>query len=262
LTKQITQMNRSLKLQNSYVNMSELIQKQIKIGDDGSSSIFIFDWADLLDKTSHDLFAGIGKTEISRAKKINHLRRRKEFIVARQLTRQTLSKVYANQDNSSFTKEGQGAYMAPADWNIQETSLGKPQITNENIQNLNFNISHSDQYLVIGITKREKIGIDIEPIQPALVDPFPAQLFSKNEIEKLKSLKTNEQPKFFTKLWTSKEAIAKYTGVGGAVDFSKIGIKSKNKSLYGEINQGQKIKLMQFLIKKHTKQSIMTVALH
>ncbi len=254
-------MNRSLKPQNSDFKMSEIKSKQIKIGGDDQSIIFIYDWQDLLAKRSHDLFSGIDKIEISRARKITHLKRRKEFIVARRLTRLALSTVYANHCNTFSASDGKSGCMAPVDWKIQETSFGKPEIKNKNIKNINFNISHCDQYLAIAITKKEKIGIDIEPIKQTLVDPFPSQLFSPNEVSELKSLKTNEQPKFFTKLWTSKEAIAKCIGVGGAVDFSKIEIKTKNKSLYGTHMHGQKIKLMQFLIKKDNNKSFMTVAL-
>ena len=242
--------------------MSEIKSKQIKIDGDDQSTIFIYDWEDLLAKNAHDLFTCLDKTEISRAKKITHLRRRKEFLVARGLTRHTLSKVYAHQANSGSASSEQGVPLVPADWKIQETPFGKPEITNKNIKNFNFNISHCDQYLAIAITKKEKIGIDIEPIKQALVDPFPSQLFSSNEVSKIRSLKADEQSQFFTKLWTSKEAIAKYIGVGGAVDFSKIEIKNKNKSLYGIVNKGPKIKLKQFLITKDKKESLMTVAMH
>jgi 4'-phosphopantetheinyl transferase len=75
-------------------------------------------------------------------------------------------------------------------------------------QGINFNVSHSGNYVVIGIST-EALGVDIEE----RVDMFDyksllSTCFTKNEIRHI-----NEDIDFYT-FWTRKEAILKATGEG------------------------------------------------
>ena len=83
----------------------------------------------------------------------------------------------------------------------------KPYIKNQN--EIKFNISHTDGYVVIGFSKRE-LGIDIEKVN----DDFEFEYilnscFTSREINNIGL----DAPMFY-KYWTAKEAYLKYEGYG------------------------------------------------
>jgi 4'-phosphopantetheinyl transferase len=97
--------------------------------------------------------------------------------------------------------------ISPLNIDIQYTKYGKPYIKRPQ---LHFNISHSGDYLIIAISNKYQLGIDIEKcnydIVPneltKLVFDFSEQLFIKNDINK------------FYQLWTKKESLIKAYGIG------------------------------------------------
>lgn len=91
-------------------------------------------------------------------------------------------------------------------------SRGKPYLAGHPVQ---FNISHSGDWLVIAITRDRAIGVDIEQIQAArswlaLAERF----FRQSEARAIKTLPPHDQTRAFFKLWTRKEAVLKATGQG------------------------------------------------
>lgn len=92
---------------------------------------------------------------------------------------------------------------------LQYTEFNKPYFENTNVE---FNISHSGNIVIIVIAdKNEKIGIDIEKIQPIRVEDFENQMTSK-EVQII----TNSSNKtlVFYNYWTEKEAVIKANGSG------------------------------------------------
>lgn len=83
-------------------------------------------------------------------------------------------------------------------YNIIYNKNGKPYL--ENIDNIYFNISHSNEYLVIA-TSNKPVGVDIEKIRN-----YNLKI---NEILNIKP-KNNEE---FFKYWTKKEALIKLKGL-------------------------------------------------
>lgn len=98
---------------------------------------------------------------------------------------------------------------------------GKPYIR---FSKFTFNFSHSGN-LVVCAFNEENIGVDVEIIES--VDAiFVDHVYSLEE--KNKYAKKLTEPNFFTKVWVSKEAYAKFTGLGIKTEFNKINMLYKN----------------------------------
>lgn len=92
------------------------------------------------------------------------------------------------------------------------TERGKPVAVNCNI---NFNVSHSGDFVVCAVSEKE-IGIDIEKIRP--INPKTAERFAcPDELDYIKS----EENGFF-KIWTLKEAYFKCIGTGLGADIKNV----------------------------------------
>ena len=84
-----------------------------------------------------------------------------------------------------------------------------------------FNISHSGEYIICGISPHASIGVDIEEIKPIEINDFTNE-FSSTE---LKLMSASENPfAAFYRLWTQKEAFLKALGKGLFVELNKVEI--------------------------------------
>lgn len=81
-----------------------------------------------------------------------------------------------------------------------------------------FNISHSDDYVVMAKSNDIEIGVDIEHIKKDIKDNLINYIFSEEEKEFIRKDKSNN----FTYLWTRKEAILKCVGVGLIKDLKSV----------------------------------------
>lgn len=100
---------------------------------------------------------------------------------------------------------------------ISRNKYGKPYI--KDVENFYFNISHSGNYVVIGVSEKE-IGIDIE--KKDRVDYRVAErFFSKKEVQAIFSC-SGEQEKIdtFYQIWTLKESYVKVLGKGLSIPLS------------------------------------------
>ncbi|MDR2830970.1 MAG: 4'-phosphopantetheinyl transferase superfamily protein [Methanobrevibacter sp.] len=94
-------------------------------------------------------------------------------------------------------------------YTISIDDSGKPYIYN--IPNLHFNISHSDQFVLVGVSN-ENIGVDIEKIQDLDYNGISKHFFHLLEHEKI--VNSKNPIKTFFKIWTLKESYAKMKGTG------------------------------------------------
>ncbi|OJG66168.1 phosphopantetheine-protein transferase domain [Enterococcus moraviensis] len=94
--------------------------------------------------------------------------------------------------------------------NIQKTKLGKPYL--EGFPNIQFNYSHSGDYIILGISDK-KVGIDIEEITP--IDLSIAEhYFCSKEYSAIMAEREEHQVETFFSIWCLKESYVKYTGKG------------------------------------------------
>jgi 4'-phosphopantetheinyl transferase len=112
----------------------------------------------------------------------------------------------------------QYAGMRPADLCFETNHYGKPFLVLADTPanpHLSFNLSHSGELALVGITSGRKIGVDIEQIRPELAGGEIAEkFFSPNEVLDLRSLPQHEQALAFFRCWTRKEAFVKARGEG------------------------------------------------
>ncbi|MCL6571521.1 MAG: 4'-phosphopantetheinyl transferase superfamily protein, partial [Bacillus sp. (in: Bacteria)] len=111
-----------------------------------------------------------------------------------------------------------GAYVErePAELIIERTNTGKPYlVTPEEVNTIQFNMTHSEDIVCYIISKVSEVGIDIEFINPNFDWYSIAKVyFTTPEMSLLESLPDDEQVKRFFTLWTRKEAFLKATGKG------------------------------------------------
>lgn len=105
--------------------------------------------------------------------------------------------------------------IAPAAIEFEYGEWGKPQLIDSK---LHFNLSHSGEFAIVGISQAQPLGIDIEASEslPDLAD-IALLHFSPNEQADLFSLQPENQHKGFYNCWTRKEAYIKADGRGLAL---------------------------------------------
>lgn len=90
----------------------------------------------------------------------------------------------------------------------------KPTLEKPENTGVQFNVSYTENRVMIGLNQNHPIGIDIESMQRSLaIDSMLEACFSTNEIAFICEKKEEMHARFFT-LWTRKEAVLKLTGEG------------------------------------------------
>lgn len=105
--------------------------------------------------------------------------------------------------------------IAPEKIEFEYSEKGKPNISKlQNLLNLNFNLSHSEDYVIYGISQNI-LGIDLEKINPKVSCQELAQrFFCPSEFQIIASLPEPDNYRAFYLAWTSKEAYLKAIGEG------------------------------------------------
>jgi len=119
------------------------------------------------------------------------------FIIARSFLRQILS-LYVNKPASEIS--------------FSYNEHNKPAINYPHTTRVQFNLSHSDDRLIIALTMDFAIGVDIEKIKDSFNPAIVKRFFS---IEEQQALETSAEPAiFFYQTWSRKEAVLKALGKG------------------------------------------------
>ena len=96
---------------------------------------------------------------------------------------------------------------APSEWHYNEH--GKPFLIGDEATTY-FSISHCREAIAVAIADQE-VGIDIESIRPAKTELVARVM---NEAEQAQISQSVNPDRMFTHLWTQKEAIVKWQGIG------------------------------------------------
>jgi len=111
----------------------------------------------------------------------------------------------------------------PAELQFEYGEKGKPALKNSDLQ---FNLSHTSDYVVLAVARGVHVGVDIEaarPIEPRLARRF----FSPAENAALEKVQSpTEWNNTFFRIWTAKEAVSKALGLGLELDFRSFDIDS------------------------------------
>lgn len=125
-----------------------------------------------------------------------------KFLATRYLVRTTLSKYFAK--------------ISPQDWAFESTHFGRPYIANATAPaTLNFNLAHSGNLVICGISAGPEFGVDIENTRhPVDVLQLSQRFFSKEEHACLAAMSPSDLREQFFKYWTLKESYIKARGLG------------------------------------------------
>jgi 4'-phosphopantetheinyl transferase len=103
--------------------------------------------------------------------------------------------------------------LDPRDLVFDYSTNGKPFLSRGG--QLRFNLSHSHDVALIGVTHGRQIGVDVERIRDDLeVEQIARQFFSKAEQSALATLPAIRRQRAFFDCWTRKEAFVKARGDG------------------------------------------------
>lgn len=154
-------------------------------------------WAWRLDSEGEtDRWRLLSEQERARADRFVFAKHRSRFIHGRARLREILAEYLgAAPENLAFTE---GAH-------------GKPRLAKNG--ELHFNLSHTEELAVLGVSRDIELGVDVEWVRPIKED-IAARFFSPLECATLRSLPEAVQPRAFLECWTRKEAYIKASGEG------------------------------------------------
>lgn len=125
---------------------------------------------------------------------------KRRFISARGILRNILSR-YLDTD--------------PARIRLAYEAKGKPYLLDAGARNIQFNLSHSDDFVLYAIAPGNHVGIDLEVMRPVHdMEDVAKHSFSPNEYAALQRMPDDEKLAAFFNCWTRKEAYIKALGHG------------------------------------------------
>jgi len=119
--------------------------------------------------------------------------------------RYLIGRIYLRKLIASYLK------VHPKEISFGFLEFNKPVLTT--YSNLKFNISHSGDYLIIGLANRWSVGVDIE-LMNTKVDLYNLIYNTMSSVEVRSILNSGLPREIFYKHWTRKEALLKGVGVG------------------------------------------------
>lgn len=161
-------------------------------------------------ETVLELVETLSEDELYRVDRYRFERDKRRFIVARGLLRRILHR-YLDVPVAAI-RFSYGVKGKPA--------LALPEC------NLQFNLSHSREIVLIGLTLHQDIGIDLEWVHALeAMDQIIDRFFSPHEKQRLGGLAMPERQEAFFRFWTCKEAYIKACGEGFAIAFDQFDVE-------------------------------------
>jgi phosphopantetheinyl transferase len=148
----------------------------------------------------------LSPTECEIARQINHYDRRTAYVASRALLREALS-------------EYTDSAVTHSEWLFDTGPYGKPRVLIPAAPAPHFSISYTSDMLVIAVSQKFELGVDLEALPPETDREVPWQVLSSAERQAVHALPVAEQFLEFLRLWTLKEAYTKYFGLGAELDF-------------------------------------------
>jgi 4'-phosphopantetheinyl transferase len=136
--------------------------------------------------------------ELAKVERFRHAEAARRYIVCRSNVRSLLAQLMG---------------CKPAEVPIGYDGTGKPVLPAST--GWYFNVSHSADYALIGITRVGPIGVDIEKLRDGFqIEPIAQRFFSLTEASDLLQLPPEDRVLAFFRCWTRKEAFIKAVGLG------------------------------------------------
>lgn len=158
-----------------------------------------------VDENCQRLWSCLDQNEKAAAASLKNAARRFHYVAARGYLRRLLSET-VNE--------------APEKLRILKHEHGKPFLAD--YPEIAFNLSHTDDIIIIAVARECRIGIDIEICKPRANFPALVQkCFGELEANWWQSLPELEKIREFYRFWTRKEAFAKATGRGIGIGLNR-----------------------------------------
>jgi len=119
---------------------------------------------------------------------------------------------------------------------LQTGSYGRPRVSGS----VDFNISHSGEFVVCAITAVGRVGVDIERIRDMDISRFHRYFFQESWQEI--SASVNDLRCFFDH-WTMRESVMKADGRGLSVPLTELNVKDGKVVLDGKVWHLKKVEL-------------------
>lgn len=133
--------------------------------------------------------------------------------------------------------------IANSDIKFVLNKYGKPYI--EGYNNLFFNISHSEDWVICAISD-EEVGVDIEKIEKAPVE-VAEHYFHSREYKLIRGKAPEEVNEYFYKMWTLKESYIKWLGKGLSKQLDSFSVNEDiNNRFYIEDNKELRLNQCKF----------------
>ena len=175
--------------------------------------VFLFHLEEYDEKKFYDF---LSDDEKERADRLKVELKKKQFIISRSVLRKIIS-------NSINKPHDEIVFY----YTKKDKPFIKDKFNNESVE---FNISHSEQCILIAITLGHSVGIDVEKINKKIdFESLSARFFSNKENEFLRSLEESKKLDAFYSIWTRKEAFIKATGKGIAYGLDNFSVCSDKK---------------------------------
>ena len=140
-------------------------------------------------------------------------RDRRRYLVTRALVRTVLSRYVS---------------IHPTEWIFSTNAYGRPGIVNVQARDagLSFNISHTHSLIVLGVTRRRALGVDVENVRAREVSiDIADHYFAPQEVAALTAVAPHQQQYRFFEYWTFKEAYIKARGMGLSLPLDKFSFR-------------------------------------
>lgn len=162
---------------------------------------------------SDDRYAVLNDEERGRAARFVVPLHQRRFIAAHVMMREVLA---------AFLQ------AAPDIITFEFNANNKPSLSGSFTNQLQFNLSHSEDLAVLAVARSGDIGIDIEHISSDNKIDIAERFFSSSEITTLSTLPESLQPAAFFQIWARKEAIIKAIGKGLEQSLSSFSVSINN----------------------------------
>jgi 4'-phosphopantetheinyl transferase len=150
------------------------------------------------EKATSSLFEILNTEERERASRFKFPAPHDQFVISRSLLRQAL---------------GRYSGIEARDVRFASTGNGKPELVGN--ADLQFNLSHTEGVTALAITRKRRVGVDVERIREntEALD-LATRFFSTQEVQWLRSQPASKHIAAFFDCWTAKEAYIKAHGQG------------------------------------------------
>ncbi|MFN1834852.1 4'-phosphopantetheinyl transferase family protein [Balneola sp. MJW-20] len=110
---------------------------------------------------------------------------------------------------------------------LSSTPYGKPYLTRK--EGIHFNISHSGDLLIIGLSAGDPIGVDVEKLNRNVdVDSVSRNYYSESEFRTIMDADYDDKRNLFFKIWTRKESLIKGIGKGLGISLQSFSVDQED----------------------------------